>query len=351
MTKIAVIGAGSWGTALAMVLADNGHTVNLWGRRKEQITEINSRHTNERYLPDVLLPNNIIGCDDIGEAVKDVETILLVTPTKGIRDVLGQIKPHLKGPVLFIHGSKGIEPHTSKRISEMIEEEIPESKREAVVVLSGPSHAEEVCHRQPTTVAVASYDEKAAHKVQDLFINQYFRVYTNDDVIGVEIGGALKNIIALGAGISDGLGYGDNAKAALITRGLAEISRLGTKMGAHPLTFTGLAGMGDLIVTCTSVHSRNWRAGNLLGKGHDLDETLEEMGMVVEGVRTTEAAYYLSEREDVDLPITAAIYDVLFNQKSAKLAVDELMGRGKTSEIGELTDILAEKLEEGNSPF
>ncbi|MBM7645306.1 glycerol-3-phosphate dehydrogenase (NAD(P)+) [Scopulibacillus daqui] len=351
MDKLAVLGAGSWGTALAIVLADNGYNINLWARRQEQIDEINQRHTNARYLPDIALPENIKGTADIGEAVRDVDTILVVTPTKAIRDVLSQVKPFLKKPVLFIHGTKGIEPRTSKRVSEIIEEEIPENLRKAVAVLSGPSHAEEVCHKQPTTVTVASYDKDAARKVQDMFINQNFRVYTNHDVIGVEIGGALKNIIALGAGISDGLNYGDNAKAALITRGLAEITRLGTKMGAHPLTFTGLAGMGDLIVTCTSVHSRNWRAGNLLGKGYDLNQILDEMGMVVEGVRTTEAAYYLSEKEEVDMPITKAIYELLFNDKPAKKAVDELMGRVKTHEIGELSDILMQRMEKEDSPF
>ncbi|MFC7391553.1 NAD(P)H-dependent glycerol-3-phosphate dehydrogenase [Scopulibacillus cellulosilyticus] len=351
MNDITVLGAGSWGTALAIVLADNGYNVKIWARRHDQIDEINQHHTNARYLPDISLPKNIKGTSSIEEAVQDVDTIVVVTPTKAIRDVLKQVKPFLKKPVLFIHGTKGIEPRTSKRVSEMIEEEIPENLREAVAVLSGPSHAEEVCHRQPTTVTVASYNKEAARKAQDMFINQNFRVYTNHDVIGVEIGGALKNIIALGAGISDGLNYGDNAKAALITRGLAEITRLGTKMGAHPLTFTGLAGMGDLIVTCTSVHSRNWRAGNLLGKGHDLKQTLDQMGMVVEGVRTTEAAYYLSESQDVEMPITKAIYELLFNDKPAKKAVDELMGRGKTNEIGDLSDILIQRMEEEDSPF
>ncbi len=349
MATITVIGAGSWGTALAMVLAENKHDVRLWGRRSDQIEEINTYHTNEKYLPGISLPHNIKGFTNIADAVKGIDLILLVTPTKGMREVLQSMLPYLEKEVIFIHGSKGIEPHTSLRISEIIEDEIPEQNRRAVVVLSGPSHAEEVCKQQPTTVAVASTNEDALHKVQDLFINSYFRVYTNKDVTGVEIGGALKNIIALGAGISDGLGYGDNAKAALITRGLAEISRLGIKLGAHPLTFTGLAGMGDLIVTCTSVHSRNWRAGNLLGKGHDLDETLEKMGMVVEGVRTTEAAHFLAEKEQVEMPITEAIYDVLFNGKDAKQAVDDLMGRGRTGELSQLTDLLENQRDDGLS--
>lgn len=341
--KVAVIGAGSWGTALAMVLADNQFDVSLWARRDDQVKEINTYHTNERYLPGVQLPMNIHASSDMAVTLKDTEHALIVTPTKSMRDVLQLMVPHLNNNVILIHGSKGIEPQTSKRISEIIEEEIPTGKRKAIVVLSGPSHAEEVCRQQPTTVAVSSMCDEALHDVQDLFINAYFRVYTNHDVIGVELGGALKNIIALGAGISDGLSYGDNAKAALITRGLAEISRLGIKMGAHPLTFTGLAGMGDLIVTCTSVHSRNWRAGNLLGKGHSVDEVLEKMGMVVEGIRTTEAAYFLAEKEEIEMPITEAIYEVLFKGKDPKQAVDDLMGRGKTGELSQLHDILSEQ--------
>jgi glycerol-3-phosphate dehydrogenase (NAD(P)+) len=340
MKEVAVIGAGSWGTALAIVLADNGLKVRLWGRRKEQIDEINEKHTNAHYLPGVTLPAAIEAYDRLDLAIKEVETIVLVTPTKSMRDVLGQLGRVLTKPVLLIHASKGIEPKTSKRISEIIEEEIPESKRSGVVVLSGPSHAEEVSLRQPTTVAVSSKDPDAAILAQDLFINQNFRVYTNDDIIGVELGGALKNIIALGAGISDGLNYGDNAKAALITRGLAEITRLGVKMGASPLTFTGLAGMGDLIVTCTSVHSRNWKAGNMIGKGLSLDEILEKMGMVVEGIRTTEATYYLAKELGIDMPITNAIYSIIFNGTSPKAAVDELMGRVKTDEHGQLQDLL-----------
>jgi glycerol-3-phosphate dehydrogenase (NAD(P)+) len=229
------------------------------------------------------------------------------------------------------------------RITEMIEDEMPSEQLKAVVVLSGPSHAEEVSLRHPTTVTVSSVDMDAAKAIQDLFFNNNFRVYTNPDIIGVEIGGALKNIIALAAGITDGLGYGDNAKAALMTRGLAEIARLGTKMGANPLTFSGLAGIGDLIVTCTSVHSRNWRAGNLLGKGKTLEEVLDNMGMVVEGVRTTKAAYQLSQKYDVNMPITKELYDVLFNGKNAKDAVDVLMGRDKKHEMDDLVNILDER--------
>ena len=315
---IAVVGAGSWGTALAMVLADNSHEVRLWSHNEVQVKEINDCHTNKKYLPEIVLPDLIVGYASLHESLDGVDTVILAVPTKAIREVLGKIRGVISSPITIAHVSKGIEPDTLLRISEMIKEEMPKELLQDVVVLSGPSHAEEVSLRHPTTVTVTSENMAAAEKIQDLFINHNFRVYTNSDVIGVEIGGALKNIIALAAGITDGLGYGDNAKAALMTRGLAEIARLGTKMGANPLTFSGLTGIGDLIVTCTSVHSRNWRAGNLLGKGKTLDEVLDNMGMVVEGVRTTKAAYQLAKKYNVNMPITAALYDVLFNGKNAK---------------------------------
>lgn len=341
--KIAVIGAGSWGTALAMVLADNSHEVRLWSHNDSQVEEINRFHTNKKYLPGIQIPETIIGYASLKETIEDTKNIIIAVPTKAIREVLGKIREIDTFPRTIVHVSKGIEPNTLLRISEMIEEEMPNQLLEAVVVLSGPSHAEEVSLRHPTTVTVSSKNMKAAEEIQDLFINQNFRVYTNPDLIGVEIGGALKNIIALAAGITDGLGYGDNAKAALMTRGLAEIARLGTKMGASPLTFSGLTGIGDLIVTCTSVHSRNWRAGNLLGKGQSLDEVLENMGMVVEGVRTTKAAYQLSKKYQVSMPITTVLYNVLFNNGNPKDAVDTLMARGKTNEMDDLSNILEER--------
>ena len=340
MEQITVVGAGSWGTALAIVLADNGHRVKLWGHRPELINEINSTRRNEKYLPGIDLPENIVGYSNFEESLKEVQTVILAVPTKAIRQVLKDMIKVKKERVTFVHVSKGIEPDTLLRISEIIEEEVPPQLLKDIVVLSGPSHAEEVSQRHITTVTSSSKNMKAAEYIQDLFINQNFRVYTNPDIIGVEIGGALKNIIALAAGITDGLGYGDNAKAALITRGLAEIARLGSKMGGNPLTFSGLTGIGDLIVTCTSVHSRNWRAGNLLGKGHNLDEVLENMGMVVEGVRTTKAAYQLAEKYDVKMPITEALYEVLFNGKSPKEAVDSLMARVKTHEMEDLVNIM-----------
>lgn len=338
--KITIIGAGSWGTALAMVLADNQHEVRLWGHSQSQIDEINQFHTNKTYLPKIELPKAIKGYVSLEQALADVDTIVLAVPTKAYREVLGNIAKVATHPLTVVHVSKGIEPDSLLRISEMIEEVSTPTWLKEVVVLSGPSHAEEVSLRHPTTVAVSSKNMKAAEFVQDLFINQNFRVYTNPDLLGVEIGGALKNIIALAAGITDGLGYGDNAKAALMTRGLAEISRLGTAMGANPLTFSGLTGIGDLIVTCTSVHSRNWRAGNMLGKGQKLETVLEDMGMVVEGVRTTKAAYQLAKKYDVNMPITEALYRVLFDGQDVRKAVDQLMSRSKTNEMDELFNIL-----------
>ena len=340
MEKAVVLGAGSWGTALSIVLAENGHNCLLWSHREDQATEINNQHSNEKYLPGTVLPSTLTATSSLKDAATHGKIIVMAVPTKGIREVCRSLKEWIQEPILFVHVSKGIEPDSLKRISEVMREEIPAHLIEEIVVLSGPSHAEEVVLKHPTTVTAACEEIHYAEKVQDLFMNGNFRVYTNSDVIGVEIGGALKNIIALGAGISDGLGYGDNAKAALITRGLAEIARLGTKMGANPLTFSGLTGIGDLIVTCTSVHSRNWRAGNLLGKGMKLDEVLDQMGMVVEGVRTTKAAYQLSKFHDVPMPITSALYAVLFEQVNPKTAVDQLMDRVKKQEMEDLFEYL-----------
>ncbi|MCG3089956.1 NAD(P)H-dependent glycerol-3-phosphate dehydrogenase [Sporosarcina cyprini] len=336
MEKVSVIGAGSWGTALAFVLADNGHDCLIWARREEQASEINERHTNERYVPGISLPTALQATSDLKKAVRHAEILIIAVPTKGIRGICEEINGMVEQPKLFVHVSKGIEPNSLKRISEMLEEEINPENRQAIVVLSGPSHAEEVVLRHPTTVTAASDNLEAAEKVQDLFMNHHFRVYTNNDMLGVELGAALKNVIALAAGITDGLGYGDNAKAALITRGLAEITRLGVKMGANPLTFSGLTGLGDLIVTCTSVHSRNWKAGHMLGEGKTLEEVTSGMGMVIEGVRTTKAAHQLAQQMDVSMPLTEALYTVLFEDTPAKEAVDKLMNRMKKQEIEDI---------------
>lgn len=333
MSNVTVFGAGSWGTALATVLAENDHNTLLWSHRQDQADEIHLKHTNEKYLPGTVLPNNLKATSNVEEAVAHAELIVMAVPTKGIRETCQKIMKTLDRKLIFVHVSKGIEPDTLIRISNIMKEELDESVVQDVVALSGPSHAEEVVKHHPTTVASACENLESAAIVQDLFMNQYFRVYTNEDIVGVELGGALKNVIALGAGVSDGIGFGDNAKAALITRGLAEISRLGVKMGANPLTFMGLAGMGDLIVTCTSVHSRNWRAGNLLGKGLKLEEVLEQMGMVVEGVRTTKAAHQLAAKYDVSMPITEGLYEVLFEDQSPKEIVEKLMLRMKKTEM------------------
>lgn len=332
MKKVAVIGAGSWGTALSMVLADNGHQVALYCRREEQADEINRQRSNTKYLPHVRLPEKICATTSLPEAVHQAEYIVITLPTSAIRETARELAACLGLPPLIIHSAKGLEPDTHKRISEMIREEIPPFKRKGILVLSGPSHAEEVSMRSPTTVAVAGEDGEQAKEVQDLFFTPYFRVYTNGDMLGVELGGALKNIIALGAGISDGLGYGDNAKAALMTRGLAEITRLGVVMGAHPYTFAGLTGLGDLIVTCTSRHSRNWRCGYALGQGQALNEVLAKMGMVVEGVHTTKAAYQMAQKLGVEMPITQELYLVLFEGKAPQEAVRDLMLREKRAE-------------------
>lgn len=329
--KVAVLGAGSWGTALAKVLAENGHEVRIWGNNPEQIEEINQYHTNRHFLPDVQIPARVKGALTLEACIEQADAVLFVVPTKAMRAVAQEFTQKCHNQPLIIHASKGLEQGSHKRISEVLTEEIPAVKRKGIVVLSGPSHAEEVAVRDITTITAASVSLKEATYVQNLFMNDYFRIYTNDDVIGVEMGAALKNIIALGAGAIHGLGFGDDAKAAIMTRGLAEISRLGVAMGAKPLTFIGLSGVGDLIVTCTSVHSRNWRAGNLLGKGHNLDEILENMGMIVEGVSTTKAAYELAQQMEVDMPITQAIYQVLYEDKEIAQAAKEIMLRdGKT---------------------
>ncbi|MEX2460973.1 MAG: NAD(P)H-dependent glycerol-3-phosphate dehydrogenase [Paenibacillaceae bacterium] len=342
--KVAVLVAGSWGTALASLLAEIHPEVMVWSRNASEVDDMNQTHMNRRFFKEVTLSAKLKATLSMEEAVHGAEAIILAAPSAAMRGICSLLRPLLTESqmkeTLIVHVAKGFEAETMKRMTTVIAEELPEYDANKLVVLSGPSHAEEVILQCPTTVVVASGDVQAAEAAQDLFINAYFRVYTNPDVIGVEVGGALKNIIALGAGLTEGLGFGDNAKAALITRGLAEITRLGVKMGANPLTFAGLAGIGDLVVTCTSKHSRNWRAGFMLGQGKALSEVLESMGMVVEGVKTTKAAYKLSRQYDVSMPITDALYQVLFTGKAPKEAVGDLMGRVKTHEIEEVASNL-----------
>lgn len=330
--KVAVLVAGSWGTALASVLADNGSEVVIWTRNADQAEEINTLHTNSRFLPSAQLSPAIRATTEMGKAVSDAKAVLIVAPSSAMRQVSRELARHVGQDTLIVHATKGFETETLKRMSQVISDELG-CEEGHVVVLSGPSHAEEVVRKCPTTVVVASLEDQAAQRAQDLFMNSYFRVYTNRDLIGVELSGALKNIIALGAGMSDGLGFGDNAKAALLTRGLAEITRAGVEMGANPLTFAGLAGIGDLVVTATSQHSRNWRAGSMLGKGMPLEEVQQSMGMVIEGIRTTQAAHAIAASLGVQMPITDQLYKVLFEGQDVREAVEALMGRDPKTEM------------------
>ncbi|MGI6226807.1 MAG: NAD(P)H-dependent glycerol-3-phosphate dehydrogenase [Peptococcales bacterium] len=335
MKEIAVLGAGSWGTALAVSLSKKGLNIKMWCRDEEQALKIVKTRENVKYLPGVILPHNINVVTNLNEAVKNVDFIVIAVPTHGIRELLRKLIHLLTPTTILVNTAKGIEPDTLLRLSEVFQEEIP-GISERLCILSGPSHAEEVGRDMPTTVVAAATTRKVAEIVQDIFITPKFRVYTNPDVIGVEVGGALKNVIALATGISDGLGFGDNTKAALITRGMTEIARLGVKMGANPLTFAGLTGIGDLVVTCNSMHSRNRRAGIALGQGKKLDVVLREMGMVVEGVRTTQAVKMLGEKYQVDLPIAFEVYNVLFNGVNPEEGVVNLMTRIKTHEMEEV---------------
>lgn len=325
--KILVLGPGSWGTALSQVLNDNGHDVRIWGNNPQQISEINTKHTNTLYFKDVVLDSKIVGYDDLALALANVDAILFVVPTSVTRLVAKQVAQLLDHKVVVMHASKGLEQGTHERISTILEEEIPQKLRSEIVVVSGPSHAEETIVRDLTLITAASKRLEDAKYVQALFSNDYFRLYTNDDVIGVETAAALKNVIAVGAGALHGLGFGDNAKAAIITRGLAEITRLGVAMGANPMTYIGLSGVGDLIVTGTSIHSRNWRAGDALGRGEKIADIEANMGMVIEGVSTTKVAYELAQMLKIDMPIVNAIYHVIYEDAEIKDSIIQLMRR------------------------
>lgn len=334
--KIAVLGAGSWGSVLANLLVGNNEEVMLWSRDSEQVVTMNRWHINPQYMKDFKYSPDLKATDDMEEAVRDAEYILMVIPTKGLREVAGNLNKilvKLDQKPLLIHATKGLEQETYKRPSQMLAEEIDEDHRQDIVVLSGPSHAEDVAIQDMTAVTAACANLAAAESVQKLFSNNFFRVYTNDDVIGAEFGGALKNIIAIGAGALQGLGYKDNARAALITRGLAEIRRLGVAFGANPFTFIGLSGVGDLMVTATSKNSRNWRAGYQLGQGRQLEDVISNMGMVIEGIYTAKAAYELAQKRNVKMPITEALYRVLYEGEDIETAITNLMSRKATSEM------------------
>lgn len=330
MSNVAFLGGGSFGTALGILLANKECKVRIYDRDKSVVDDINNNRKNDKYIKELKIPKNVTAYNDLDDTLREVKFVVLAVPSHVIRTASRSLKDKINKDVVVISIAKGIEEGTNLRLSEVIEEELPNNK---VVILSGPSHAEEVAFDIPTTVVVSSKYENAANAVQDLFITKNFRVYTNDDLVGVEIGGAVKNIIALAAGVCDGIGYGDNSKAALMTRGMAEIVRVGIKLGGKPETFLGLTGMGDLIVTCTSLHSRNRRAGLLIGKGESTDEAIKDVGMIVEGIKACKAFYELKEKLDVEMPITDVLYKILFENKDPKDAVVALMEREKKNEI------------------
>lgn len=335
MKKVSIIGSGSWGTANAISLASKGIDVKLWVRNNELLDIINEKRENSTYLPGATLPSNIMATNDLEYCCKDSEIIVLGTPSHAVRDTIENIERYLKKDQYIVNLAKGIENDSLCRMSEIIEEYLPENP---IAVLSGPNHAEEVAKDMPSATVVSSKYKRVAEFIQDTFMTPRFRVYINPDIVGVELGGALKNIIALGAGISDGLGFGDNTKTALMTRGIVEIARLGVAMGARQSTFSGLSGVGDLIVTCTSMHSRNRRAGIAIGQGKTLEEVLKSTKMVIEGVRTTKSAYHLAKKFSIEMPITQEIYEVLYEGSDVKKSVIKLMTRNKTHEIEDLLE-------------
>ena len=327
--KISVIGSGTWGCALCSILANKGYDMTLWSYFKEE-SESLAKTRKAPNLPNFLMPENVEYTSDLEKATKDMDVMVLVTPSAAIGKTADNMSKFVKDGAVVVCASKGFDTVTQKTLTETIKDKIPQC---TVAALSGPSHAEEVALQMPTTLVAACESKEVRDMLQELFMTDYLRIYTNEDILGVEIGGALKNIIALCAGISDGLGLGDNAKAALMTRGISEISRLGVAMGAKATTFAGLSGIGDLIVTCTSMHSRNRRAGILIGQGKTCDEAMKEVNMVVEGVYATKEAYKLAQKYNVEMPITEEVYGVLFEGKSAKETVQNLMSRSRKNEI------------------
>ncbi len=323
---IGVLGAGSWGTTLSVVLHENGHRVTLWSFSQEDADSLRTARTNPRYLPGIAIPEGIAITTDIETAVRDMDIIVIATPTQFVRSVLGQVAP-LKPGCYIVNVAKGIENTSLFRISELVHALMPDFSMDRYAVLSGPSHAEEVIRRKATTVVVASDGNETSTLVRDTFSTKYFRIYSSNDVTGVELGGSLKNVIAIGAGICDGGDYGDNTKAALITRGIAEMRRLGTALNADPHTFAGLSGLGDLIVTTMSRHSRNRYVGEQIGKGRKLPEILSEMSMIAEGVETTRSAHELAIRTGIEMPITTEMFKILFEEKDPVTATQELMTR------------------------
>ena len=334
MAKVGVLGAGSWGTALSVLLHDNGHQVTIWSIDENEVKMLDEKREDELKLPGVKLADDMTITGDLETAIREKDFLVLAVPSPFTRATARSMKPYVAEGQIIVDVAKGIEESTLMTLSQQIEEEIPQAD---VAVLSGPSHAEEVGRRLPTTCVIGAKTQKTAEYLQSMFISRVFRVYTSPDILGIELGGSLKNVIALAAGIADGLGYGDNTKAALITRGIAEISRLGVKMGGKIESFTGLTGIGDLIVTCASVHSRNRKAGYLIGKGLTMEEAMNEVKMVVEGVYSAKAAAKLAEKYEVSMPIVEEVNKVLFEGKSPAQAVDDLMQRESRSENRSLT--------------
>ena len=334
MANVGVLGAGSWGTALSVLLHDNGHHVTIWSIDANEVKMLDEKREHELKLPGVKLAEDMVITGNMEEAIRGKDFLVLAVPSPFTRATARSMKPYVAEGQIIVDVAKGIEESTLMTLSQQIEEEIPQAD---VAVLSGPSHAEEVGRRLPTTCVIGAKTQKTAEFLQSMFISRVFRVYTSPDILGIELGGSLKNVIALAAGIADGLGYGDNTKAALITRGIAEISRLGVKMGGKIESFTGLTGIGDLIVTCASVHSRNRKAGYLIGKGLTMEEAMNEVKMVVEGVYSAKAAAKLAEKYEVSMPIVEEVNKVLFEGKSPAQAVADLMQRESRSENRSLT--------------
>jgi glycerol-3-phosphate dehydrogenase (NAD(P)+) len=330
--RVTVVGAGSWGTAFATIPAEKGVETTLWARRAEVADDINARHGNPDYLPDFELPASLSATHDVQKAVEGADVVAMAVPSHAFREVFRQVTPHLGDGAPVVSLTKGIEQESLRRMTEVMAEEadLPATR---LAVVSGPNLAKEVMRRMPSASVVASADEETGERLQALFMAPFFRVYTNPDVVGCELSGAMKNVIAIAAGIADGMGFGDNSRASLITRGLAEVARLGVKMGAEPMTFAGLAGMGDLVATCISKLSRNRGVGEELGRGRSLDDIVGQTRMVAEGVRTSRAVLALGQREDVDLPLTEHVVKVLYEGVSPGDMVLSLMLRSAKPEL------------------
>ena len=332
MINVAVLGAGAWGTALAKLLADKQHPTRIWSHRPELVSQINEGHVNARYLPSAELPPNLVASADLEETLRGADLVVTVVPSHALRGVMREARPFMPSSALICSATKGIENESLALMSEVLLQELGHATQPRLTYLSGPSFAKEVAQRQPTVVVVAGTSEPETEAVQRAFATDRFRVYSSYDVIGVEIGGALKNVIAIAAGAGDGLGFGHNSRAALITRGLSEIGKLAARRGANPLTVAGLSGMGDLVLTCTGELSRNRTVGYEMGKGRTLGDVLATLGHVAEGVKTAKSAYDLSVKLEVDMPITQEVYRVLYEQKSPRQAVVDLMTRALSRE-------------------